>query len=82
MKNILVKLGLLPNNQPCNGVNRIIFLGDGTKIIAPAKPEKICIEYSIYPIGAKIGLSEWLTSIKLRKDFQGVETVKKHYLNA
>jgi hypothetical protein len=82
MKNILVKLGILPQNSPCNEVSRTIFLADGRKVNVPAKPERICLKYSVYPIGAKISLSEWLTSIKLRKEFEGVKTVKKHYLNA
>jgi ABC-type Fe3+-hydroxamate transport system substrate-binding protein len=82
MLNLLTKLGILPQKNSPESGQRIIFLSDGRKVTVPAKPERICLRYSVYPIGAKISLSEWLTNIKLRKDFQGVETVKKHYLNA
>jgi hypothetical protein len=79
MKNILIKLGILPSKQPCNEGNRTIFLSNGEKVIAPPKPEKLRVPYSIIPENS-LSFSEYLTCVRLRTLEPSKTLFRKFYL--
>ena len=83
MKILLIKWGIIPEKNSSEGEQRIIFLSDGRKVKAPAKPEKVCLARSVYPMRENLTLSSWVEAIKLRKTFSDNKIqLVKHYLNA
>lgn len=59
---------------------RTIFLGDGRKVEAPAKPEKVLVSYSIIPITDNMTMEDWHFYIMFRKEDEDLKTRKVFYL--
>lgn len=77
----LILLGLKSEPVPSNC--RLIYLRDGRKVIAPAKPEKIRVSYSIVP-ETRLDFPNWFQYIMLRgaKETPEQKTIRKWYLEA
>ncbi len=74
---LLILLGI--KQAPIPHGCRLIFLRDGRKVIAPAKPDKVAIEYSIIP-DSRMDYSGWFEYIRMGGDDSECEVIKKHYL--
>lgn len=76
MLNLILSI-LKPKPQPING--RQIFLASGEKVVAPPKPEKVRVSYSIVPDN-NLSLEEYILKLKLRKLEASKQTIRKFYL--
>jgi hypothetical protein len=59
---------------------RTIRLGDGRKVEAPAKPEKVLVSYSIIPICDNMTMEDWHFYIMYRREDEDLKTRKVFYL--
>lgn len=76
MKAFLEKIGLI---EPQTTYGRTIYLSDGTKVIAPPKPDKIRVSYSVIPENS-LSLEDYITQIKLRRLEPSSNIIRKFYL--
>ena len=76
MRTLFEKIGLI-EPKPIDG--RIIYLSNGEKVIAPPKPEKLRVPYSIIPENT-LSFSEYLTCVRLRTLEPSKTLFRKFYL--
>lgn len=74
---LFIMIGVKPAPMPQGA--RIIFLRDGRKVIAPAKPEKLSVQYSIVP-EPNMDYSQWFEYIRLGGNDTECLTIRKWYL--
>jgi hypothetical protein len=81
INNLMAVIAIFSSQKPATKVNtRIIYLGDGRKVEAPAKPDRVLVSYSIIPICDNMTMEDWHFYIMYRREDEDLKTRKVFYL--
>jgi hypothetical protein len=81
INNIMAVIAIFSSQKTTPKENtRTIYLGDGRKVEAPAKPDRVLVSYSIIPITDNMTIEDWHFYIMYRREDEDLKTRKVFYL--
>jgi hypothetical protein len=81
INNLMAVIAIFSSQKPAIKENtRTIYLGDGRRVEAPAKPDRLLVSYSIIPICDNMTMEDWHFYIMYRREDEDLKTRKIYYL--